>query len=215
MQLPPDLWITEVSTSYSSATFRLLTGAPVGERALELGEVTYSNPRAVSDAIQDHPDVLEYEQLYLEDGTAIAQYETTEQQLYEFLGDSSLPPEFPLIVEDGEMEFDVTATRDQFETMGTALDASGYEYELLSVVERRNSETLLTERQHECLTVAFREGYFEVPRGCTLEEVAQVIGVDTSTASETIRRGTARILEWFLVGTTASITESQGESPAL
>ncbi|MFB6200535.1 MAG: helix-turn-helix domain-containing protein [Halorhabdus sp.] len=201
MQLPADIWIAEISTSYASATFRLLTGAPVGERVLELGEVTASNPEAVSAAIRDHSDVLAYEQLYLEDGTGIAQYETTEQQLYEFLGDSALPPEFPVVVEDGEMEFDVTATREQFETMGTALDASGYEYELLSVVEGRDPETLLTDRQRQCLTVAFREGYFEVPRGCTLEDVADAIGIDKSTASETIRRGSARVLEWFLIGT--------------
>jgi len=200
MQLPPDIWITEVSTSYASATFRLLTGAPVGERVLELGEVMSSTPETVSDAIRRHPDVIAYEQLYHEDGRAIAQYETTEQQLYQFLGDSSLPPEFPLVVEDGEMEFDVTATREQFETMGTALDASGYEYELLSVREGRNPETLLTERQRECLTIAFREGYFEVPRRCTLTDVADAIGVDKSTASETIRRGSARVIEWFLMG---------------
>lgn len=200
MELPPDLWITDVSTSYPSATFRLLTGAPVGERVLELGEVTSSNPEAVSDGIQGHADVVEYKQLYIEDRTAIAQYETTEQQLYEFLGESSLPPEFPLVVEDGEMEFDVTATRNQFEAMGTALDESGYEYEILSVVEERNPESLLTDRQRECLTVAFRKGYFEVPRGCTLEDVAEETGVDKSTASETIRRGSSRIIEWFLVG---------------
>ena len=115
----------------------------------------------------------------------------------------------PLVVEDGEMEFDLTATREQFETIGTALDASGYEYELLSVVEGRNPETLLTDRQRECLTVAFREGYFQVPRECTLEDVADAIGVDKSTASETLRRGSARVLEWFLVGSTStSPTES-------
>jgi len=107
------------------------------------------------------------------------------------------------------MEFDVTATREQFETMGTVLDASGYAYELLSVVEGRNPETLLTERQRECLTVAFREGYFEVPRECTLEDVANAIGVDKSTVSETIRRGSARVLEWFLMSSdSASIMDA-------
>ena len=42
-------------------------------------------------------------------------------------------------------------------------------------------------------------GYFEVPRDCTLAEVADTLGVDTSTVSETIRRGTARVLEQFFV----------------
>lgn len=210
MQLPPDVWITDVSTSYPSATFRLLTGAPTEHGVLELGEVRASNPRVVADAIRHHDDVLEYEQLHLGDETTIAQYTSTERQLYEFMGESSLPPEFPLVVTDGEMEFDVTASREQFEAMGATLDASGYEYELLSVVEERTPETLLTERQRETLTAAFRAGYFEVPRNCTLTDVADATGVDKSTASETIRRGTARVLKWFLVGADAASLGHRG-----
>jgi predicted DNA binding protein len=38
-----------------------------------------------------------------------------------------------------------------------------------------------------------------VPRECTLADVADELGVDTSTASETIRRATARIVDAFLV----------------
>jgi predicted DNA binding protein len=64
----------------------------------------------------------------------------------------------------------------------------------------RAPETLLTDRQRECLRAALRAGYFEVPRECTLADVAEQMGVDKSTASETIRRGSARVLEWFLVG---------------
>ncbi|MCU4926146.1 helix-turn-helix domain-containing protein [Halobacteria archaeon AArc-dxtr1] len=200
LQLPTDLWITEVSTSFPDATFRLLTGVPIGDTALELGEITASDPEAAGEAVQDHPDVVAYDRLYLDDQRTIAQYEATEQQLYAFLGDSSLPPEFPVTVQNGAMEFDVTATRDHFEMLGAGLDATGYEYELLSVVEGRDPDALLTDRQRECVTVALREGYFEVPRSCTLEDVADRIGVDKSTASETIRRGAAEILEWFLVG---------------
>lgn len=200
MRLPADMWIVDVSTSHPAATFRLLTGVPMGDAALELGEVRAADPDAVSEAVETHPNVLEYDLLYADERRAIARYEAAEQRLYEFLGDSSLPPEFPVIVENGSMEFDTTATRDQFEAIGDALDASGFEYELLSVVEDPEPEALLTDRQRECLIVALREGYFSVPRACTLEDVAERIGVDKSTASETIRRGSARILEWFLVG---------------
>lgn len=202
MRLPADMWIVDVSTAFPAATFRLLTGVPMGETALELGEVRAADPDAVSEAIATHPDVLEYERLYAGDRRAIARYEAAEQRLYEFLGDSSLPPEFPVIVENGAMEFDMTATRDRFEAIGDALDASGFRYELLSVLEEPEPapETLLTDRQRECLVVALREGYFRVPRTCTLEDVAERLEVDKSTASETIRRGAARVLEWYLVG---------------
>ena len=86
--------------------------------------------------------------------------EPHEKSLYEFLWESSLRPEFPIVVED---------------------------------------DTLLTDRQRECLQAALRLGYFEVPRECTLAELADRLGVDKSTASETIRRGQTRLVKSALL----------------
>lgn len=199
MRLPADIWVTEVSTSFPDATLRLLTGVPRDGRALELGEVRAENADVVANAIRDHPDIHEYDELFLGDRRTIAQYEADEKSLYEFLWESSLPPEFPIIVENGEMEFDITATKEQFEAFGDALDETGRQYDLLTLIHTDEQETVLTDRQRECLIVAQRRGYFAVPRECTLADLADVLDVDKSTASETIRRGTARIVEQFLV----------------
>jgi hypothetical protein len=171
MALPEDIWIALVSRSFPDAMFRLLTGVPVGDRSLELGEIVADDPGAAAAAIEDHPGVVAYEQLYLGEGRALARYEATEQRLYALLQSSSLPPQFPVVVEGGAMAFDVTATREQFDAFGTGLDASGFDYELLSVVHTDESSSLLTPRQRECLSVANRLGYFEVPRDCTLAEL--------------------------------------------
>lgn len=198
--LSEDIWVSEVSASFPDATLRLLTGVPKSDRALELGEIRGENPGDVADAIREHPDIFEYEPVYAGDNRAIAQYEADERGLYEFLWESSLPPEFPILVENGEMRFDLTATREQFEAFGSALDDTGREYELLTLVSTDKRESLLTERQRECLTVAHRRGYFDVPRECTLADLAATLGVDKSTASETIRRATGRVVDQFLVG---------------
>jgi predicted DNA binding protein len=58
----------------------------------------------------------------------------------------------------------------------------------------------LTDRQREYLTAAHRRGYFDVPRECTLAELADALGVDKSTVSVTLRRGTERVVGQFLVG---------------
>jgi hypothetical protein len=200
LALPPDLWVAEVSQSYPDATFRLLAGAPKGDRALELGEVLAGDPEAAAEAIRGHDDIPAYERLHCDDQRALIRYETVDQRLYEFLLGSAIPPEFPLAVEDGAMEFDLTATQSDFEAFGDALDASGLQYDLLMAVHTEQGDAVLTDRQRECLAVAQRLGYFEVPREATLSEVADALGVDTSTASETIRRGTARVLRQFLVG---------------
>ena len=200
MTLPPETWISEVSRSFPDATFRLLTGVPVRDRAMELGEIVGGDAESAAEAIRSHPDVVAYDSLYADEERVLARYESTEQRLYAFLGRSSLPPEFPIVVEDGRFEFDLTATREQFEAVGAALDGSEFDYELLSVVETGDENAVLTDRQRDCLGVALREGYFEVPRECTLAEVADAVGIDKSTASEILRRGESRVLKRFLLG---------------
>lgn len=167
---------------------------------MELGEVHSVEAGAAIDALEAHPDILASDRLFVGDDRALLKYETKEQGLFQFLGEMSLPPEFPILVEDGVMEFAVTATRAQFEALGAALDGSGLRYDLRSVVHSESRSDVLTDRQRECLEVARRNGYFEVPRDCTLADVARELDVDKSTASETLRRGSARILERFFVG---------------
>lgn len=199
MDLPPNLWVAEVSEAFPAATFRLLTAAPVEDQTVELGEVTGGAVEAISEAIRDYPDVVTYDRLHVDAERALARYESTDQRLFASLERSSVPPEFPVVVRDGAMEFDVTATRERFEAVGDALDASGFEYELLSVTGA-DPAGLLTDRQRECLAAALREGYYEVPRECTLADLTVMLGVDKSTASETLHRGEARVLKRFLVG---------------
>lgn len=153
----------------------------------------------VADTIRTHPDIDNYDELFRSDRRTIARYETSEAGLYDYLRSSSLPPEFPIIAENGDMEFDITATQEQFDAFGTVLDESERTYDLVTLVHTDEEEPLLTDRQREYLTLAHRRGYFEVPRSCTLAEVAEALEVDKSTASATIRRGTARIVDQFLL----------------
>lgn len=197
--LPDGLWVDDVSRSFPDASLRLLAGVPMDDRTLELGETRAKDPRAVAEAIRNQPDVGSFELLHCDEERSLSKYETSDQRLFQFLGSSSLVPEFPLVVEDGVMSFAITASRDDFEAFGDQLDASGLRYELLFVVHRDESEGgLLTDRQLECLTVAWQMGYFEVPRDASLAEVADALDVDTSTVSETVRRGTARVLGQFM-----------------
>lgn len=200
IQLPAETWIAEVSRSFPATSFRLLTGIAVEDSAVELGEVVGGDIDAVMDAITDHPDIVEYEQLYGDEERALAQYRTTEQSLYEFLRGSSLPPEFPVIVENGWFEFEVTTTREQVRAFRSMLEGSDWPHEVLAIVGSTDPESLLTARQRDLLDAAVRKGYFEVPRECTLADLAADAGVDKSTASGILRRGEARIVKWFLTG---------------
>lgn len=53
----------------------------------------------------------------------------------------------------------------------------------------------LTDEQREALVVALDEGYFSVPRGITLVELAEKLGISDSAVSQRIRRGLTKVLE--------------------
>lgn len=198
--LPEQMWVAQVSRSFPEATFRLLSGIRTGDTAIELGEALTDTPEAVERATRSHRSVRQYERVAVSNDRVLSKYTTTDVDLYDFVERVSLPPEFPIIVRNGCYEFDLTSTRMEFERFRTALTDSGQAYELLSIVGADRERRLLTDRQRELLEIAVQQGYFEVPRDCTLAELAEGIGVDKSTASEVLRRGESRLLKWFLTG---------------
>ncbi|SDJ96986.1 helix-turn-helix domain-containing protein [Natronorubrum texcoconense] len=200
IRLPEGLWLTDVSQTFPDATFSLLAGYSAGETAIELGEIHADEPDAHVDALRTHPAITQFELLESADGRALTKYETTDTDLYEFVELSSLPVEFPVVARNGWFEFDLTGTREELEQLRTTLEESAVAFELQSVVSTTDSGTLLTDRQRELLEAAVREGYFEVPRECTLAELAETLGIDKATASTTLRRGEAALIKWFLTG---------------
>lgn len=201
IRLPESVWVADVSQAFPDATFTLLSGYRLDDRAVELGEVTGYRPAVAVDAMRDHPAIHDYELLESDDSRALGRYETTDTDLYDFVELSSLTIEFPVAVQNGWYTFELTGTRNELDALRDVLEDIPLPYELESLVTRTERESLLTERQREVLDAALELGYFEVPRECTLAELADAVGVDKSTASTVLRRGEATLVRWFLTGT--------------
>lgn len=201
LDLPEEMWVRTVSERFPDATFRLLAGIRTEDGATELGEVRTDETEAVEMAIREQPAITHYERLESADGRLLAKYVSIQTGLYEFLESMGFPPQFPATVRGGRYELSLTGTPAEFARVRDQLDEVGYPYELLSKTTRGGgAETLLTDRQEEVLSAALRRGYLDVPRRCTLAELADHLGVDKSSVSETLRRGQTRLTAWFLTG---------------
>lgn len=200
IRLPQHLWIADVSRQFPAAEFNLLSGFEIGDRALELREVVTESPEQVDEAMRSHSKIAAYELLESDTTRILTKYETPQTALYEFAESSALTIEFPVTVRNGWYRFDLTGSRAELDELRETLEASPRPYELESLVTRADTDSLLTDRQRELLETAVREGYFAVPRECTLAELADSLDIDKSTASEVLRRGEGRIVKWFLSG---------------
>ena len=60
--------------------------------------------------------------------------------------------------------------------------------------ELRELSSLLTDRQQEILDTAADLGYYEVPRGATHQDIADELGLSTTTVGEHLRKIEARML---------------------
>lgn len=69
------------------------------------------------------------------------------------------------------------------------------------VVTLTDEPDIVTERQQEAVTAALELGYFDWPRSCDAEELADHLGVAHPTALEHLRKGEKKLLQQSLGGT--------------
>lgn len=73
-----------------------------------------------------------------------------------------------------------------------------FRLERLTETDRdRNGLDRLTDGQREALLTAHEMGYFEVPRGATLDDVAGALGITAPSLSERMRRAQGRLIDHY------------------
>lgn len=70
-----------------------------------------------------------------------------------------------------------------------------FEVHSLGQLTVRQGVVGLTPEQRTALTVAYRSGYFDIPRGTTATELGERLGISDNAASERVRRGCRTLVE--------------------
>lgn len=103
------------------------------------------------------------------------------------------------IGENGRWKFRVLyPDRDEFSKTSDFCDSHGVDFDVRSIrdVDRSSASRFgLTSEQRDSIVEATRRGYFEVPRGVTLEELSETVGVSHQALSERIRRASEGLVE--------------------
>lgn len=199
LTIPEGVWIGDISRRHPDAAFRVLAAlTDDGGGGTGLVEIRAPDADAVVAALRSADEVVELTCLQCGDREALVQFETTFPLLLLPVQGSGTPLELPFTLEDGRAVWEVKAPRDRLSALGEQLDEFGIPFQVDFVRREVETEQLLTDRQLRLLTRAEERGYYDTPRGCSLTELADELGMAKSTASETLHRAEGKVIKQFL-----------------
>ena len=198
LTIPEAIWMGELSRTYPETRLRVLSAVKNDEGGVALVELTSPHEEAVISAAREYDSVAAVEVLNDEAEGLLLQLETTMPLLLEPLQRSGVPLEMPFNVQDGEVVWEVTTSRERLSMLGDQLESLGISFTVESIYQQVESEQLLTDHQWDVLSAAVECGYYDTPRSCTQEELADELGIAKSTCSETLHRAEEQIIKRFL-----------------
>lgn len=198
VDLPTEPWVGEVTREFPDARVQVLTATPGEGAGFALVQVTSDDIDAVLDAIEAHETIAEVAVMDLTDDVATVQVEAHAPLLMAAAQAAGVPIEMPVDIQDGTARIDVTGSHERVAEFGRMLRSVGAEFEVEYVQQRLNPGESLTERQRDVLFEAVERGYYDVPRTCTLTEVAEHVGIAKSTCSEVLQRVERTIVREFV-----------------
>jgi predicted DNA binding protein len=201
LRIPRNLWTSSFSLAHPDVRIEALNRTEVA-KDLSVSDYWISGqpPGVWAREIQTYPDVTRVDSL-AEVGEGCL-YRITYRNppvvyLYQRLG---LPIQFPLRIQGGSLTWEVVARYSEFQTIMKHVRAVDPNVRVLSLRRRplRSHLPLLSETQHRLLSQAMSAGYFAVPRGITLTELARKLNRSKSSISESIALIEKKLLESVL-----------------
>ena len=106
---------------------------------------------------------------------------------------------YDLLVEDRESISDAVSLLREFGTVSVERISEDFDsYVVPSMTEWQCLLKAVPTRQRELLVTALEEGYYEMPREITLEELADKVGVAKTTASQHLRKAERKLISFAI-----------------
>jgi predicted DNA binding protein len=202
ISIPEDLWIGRVSRSHPDADLTILSAFPGDETATGLVEISGADVQEVIEALDDEEEVTALDRLNHGEDAALVQIETSEPTLLFPIVGSGIPLELPFTIREGQARWTVTTSHDRLSDLGDQLDAFDIAYTLHTLENDHAPEEVLTDDQQTLIEAGIEAGYYDIPRTCTLTELAEIVGIAKSTCSEKLHRAESKIVREFAAGET-------------
>jgi len=198
IDIPKDKWLAKFTKKYSELNFYILSKFLIDDKTgLTSFQINGSSvPKFITD-FKEYSTRISSQILFEGKELVILNVKVVDPWILNTLVKTKLLIIYPILVKEGIIRIEAITDRYKMDHFITRLEKKGIRAVIESIGYYYKS-TLLTPRQREILTLAIKNGYFEIPRRNTLSEFAKSIGISKSALFETMRRIYRRLAEHFL-----------------
>jgi len=198
IDIPQDKWLFKFNQKYPELNFNILSKFLIDDKTgLTLFQINGPSVTQFLKDFKDESNRFSSQILFEGEGLVILNVKVVDPWILNILVKTELLIVYPILVKEGIIRIEAITERFKVDHFMTGLEKKGIRAVIKSIGYYDKS-TLLTQRQHEILTLANKNGYFEIPRKITLSEFATTIRISKSALSETMRRIYKRLAENFL-----------------
>lgn len=205
LQIEGDFVLSELLKELPDVRVQLERVIPAGERTVPLIWVHADDPGSVEQTLRDHRLIESITQLDAFEDRALYRIEWVEEPDSIFEEIRSQRAGLLDAVGVGESwEFNLRfPTHDALSDFHAHCEEAGLPITVNRIYRPSDSESTarygLTDRQYDTLRQAFTQGYFNIPRDVSTEELGTQFGVSDQAITERIRRGLTNMLTHILV----------------
>jgi predicted DNA binding protein len=198
IDVPRDKWLFKFNEKHPELNFYILSKFLIEENA----GITLFQIRGLSvkQFISDFKEQLtknSFQILFEGNDLVIMNIKVVDPWILNTLIKTELLILYPILVKEGKIRIEAITNRSKVDDFLTELEKKGIKASI-GRIGYAIKPTLLTQRQNEILNLAYKNGYFDIPRKTSLTEFANNLNISKSALSETLRRIFKRLSDNYL-----------------
>ena len=195
VKFPEQLWISEIFKKFKDIKMEIINFFPYDfEESIgnALIEIKYYNIDSILLEIKNHPSVFEFNILEQEENRVKLNVKTKDPYLLYGVIKCGVLVDFPVNIRDGYAYWRLISTRSRIDELLTLFEQKNIDFELLNIgnspYSLEDDKSRLSFEESEVLDKAIKQGFFEIPRKISLEELANKLGKSKSALSVMLRK---------------------------
>ena len=195
IKFPEKIWISEIFRKFKDIRMEILNFLPFDlEKSIgnALIKIIHYDIDVIINVIKNHNSVFEFNIIEKEEKSIKFNVKTKDPYLLYGVIKCGVLVDFPVNVRDGYAYWRLVSTRDRINDLLNIFEEKNIEFTLLRIgnspYSLENEKTKLNYDELEVLDKAIKNGFFEVPRMISLENLAIKLGKSKSALSVMLRK---------------------------